>query len=318
MIELNTKEDVKKYLAEEKIIFNYKQIEIIQLGGGVSSRVWKIISEDNRWVLKQALKKLKVQADWFSDVERIHREHEVMQAIQNIMPAGSVPEIVHADYTNHVYIMKSAEDEARTWKDILMHGNFDGEFAVRAGKILQCFHKTSDKLSENDKAKFQDQKYFIQLRVEPFHQHVIMQYPMLETYIRQLINEVTQKKICLVHGDFSPKNMLIESNNNFVLIDYEVTHWGNPVFDVAYCIAHLILKGWHLKRREEARQLIEAFLTAYNNSIENLMPHLGLMLLARMDGKSPVDYIKDEALKNIIRKEAITMIKSVTINFDDN
>jgi len=310
MIELNTSEDVKKYLGKQQIISNNIQFEVIQLSGGVSSSVWQIISKENRWVLKQALKKLRVQADWFSDVERIHREHEVMQAIQNIVPASSVPEIIHTDYDNHVYIMKSAEDKARTWKDILMHGNFNSDIAIKAGKILQSIHRNSEKINENDKAKFHDQKYFIQLRVEPFHQYLIKQYPELEVYIQRLINEVTQKKICLVHGDFSPKNMLIESSNHLVLIDYEVAHWGNPVFDVAYCICHLMLKGWHLKRREEAQQLIKIFLNAYNNNVENLTPHLGLMLLARMDGKSPADYIKDEVLKNVIRKEAIGMIKN--------
>lgn len=316
MIELNTIEDVKKYLITQQIISNNIQLEIIQLSGGVSSRVWKIISNENRWVLKQALKKLKVQADWFSDVERIHREHEVMLAIQNIMPAGSVPEIVHTDYANHVYMMSSAEEEARTWKDILMRGDLNNDIAIKAGKVLQSIHKNSEKIDENDKAKFQDQKYFIQLRVEPFHQYLIQKFPELEAYIQQLIDEVTQKKICLVHGDFSPKNMLIESDNNLVLIDYEVAHWGNPVFDVAYCIGHLMLKGWHLKQRDEVQQLIETFLKAYNNTVENLTPHLGLMLLARMDGKSPIDYIKDEALINIIRKVAVEMITTSTKSFD--
>jgi aminoglycoside phosphotransferase (APT) family kinase protein len=310
MIELNTTQNVKEYLTDQHIISNHAYAEIMQLNGGVSSRVWKIISNENRWVLKQALKKLKVQTDWFSDIERIHREHEVMQAIQNIMPAHSVPEIVHSDYVNHVYMMKSAEEGVPTWKDVLMNGNFNSDIAIKAGSVLQSLHKSSDRINQNDKAKFQDQKYFIQLRVEPFHEYLIKLHPELEKYIQQLINEVTKKKICLVHGDFSPKNMLIESNNNLVLIDYEVAHWGNPVFDVAYCVGHLMLKGWYLNRRDEAQQLIEIFLRAYNNTVENFTPHLGLMLLARMDGKSPVDYIKDETLKKMIRKEAIEMIKS--------
>lgn len=310
MTELNTTEDVKKYLIKQQIISNNTKTEVIRLSGGVSSLVWKIILNENRWVLKQALKKLNVQTEWFSDVERIHREHEVMESIQNIMPAGSVPGIVHTDYTNHVYIMRSAEEGACTWKNILMNGNFNNDIAIKAGKILHSLHKNSYKINENDKVKFRDQKYFIQLRVEPFHLYLIQKYPELEIYIHRLIKEVTQKKICLVHGDFSPKNMLIENKNNLMLIDYEVAHWGNPVFDVAYCIGHLMLKGWHLKRRDEAQQLIESFLQAYSSHVENLTSHLGLMLLARMDGKSPVDYITDEALKNTIRKEAIGMIKS--------
>jgi hypothetical protein len=70
-----------------------------------------------------------------------------------------------------------------------------------------------------------------------------------------------------------------------------------------------MLKGWHLKRQREAVNLIEAILDTYNNAVENLIPHLGLMLLARMDGKSPVDYINDEELKNEIRSVGIEWIK---------
>jgi thiamine kinase-like enzyme len=93
-----------------------------------------------------------------------------------------------------------------------------------------------------------------------------------------------------------------------VLIDFEVAHWGNPVFDLAYCLGHLILKAWHLQKEHEVLKLIEVFLCTYELKVENLTPHVGLMLLARMDGKSPVNYIKDEVLKNKIRSIAISWI----------
>jgi thiamine kinase-like enzyme len=113
---------------------------------------------------------------------------------------------------------------------------------------------------------------------------------------------------CAVHGDFSPKNMLVQKNGEIVLIDFEVAHWGNPVFDLAYCLGHLMLKAWHLKKYEELLGLIRAFLDSYKGEVRNLLPHLGLMLLARMDGKSPVNYIQDESLKQIIRLVAINWI----------
>jgi thiamine kinase-like enzyme len=94
-----------------------------------------------------------------------------------------------------------------------------------------------------------------------------------------------------------------------MLIDFEVAHWGNPVFDVAYCLGHLMLKAWYLKRIEDILQLIESFLARYNKQVNNVIPHLGLMLLARMDGKSPVNYIKNENTKNAIRKVAINWIQ---------
>jgi hypothetical protein len=102
--------------------------------------------------------------------------------------------------------------------------------------------------------------------------------------------------------------MLIENGENIVLIDFEVVHWGNAVFDVAYCLGHLMLKGWHLQRQPDAIELIKVFLARYGSEVRNLIPHLGLMLLARMDGKSPVNYIRGENTKNVIRKVAINWI----------
>lgn len=279
------------------------------LSGGVSSRVWLVerdaSTHTDRWVIKQALKKLNVQVDWFSDVERIHREHEVMQALEPILPGEHIPRVLHADYTRHVYLMTAAEEAAPTWKDRLMSGRFDPDTARQAATLLRLMHTQSHQIPEEYQSELKNQRYFIQLRIDPFHRFLMQQYPELAGRIQCLIDELTlfpnSKTACLVHGDFSPKNMLVKQSGNMVLIDYEVAHWGNPVFDLAYCLGHLLLKGWHLNRKEEMLQLIRVFLDAYQPEIHRLLPHLGLMLLARMDGKSPVNYIVDEALKQKIR-----------------
>ncbi len=308
-MKIDSPETIQEYLVKSNLAGKFDQPLITPLSGGVSCSVFKIVLGDKRWVIKQALEKLEVAADWFSDIERIHREHEVMEALFPLMPKGSVPKVVHVDYNNHIYLMSCAEDNALTWKEHLMNGNFDEKLAIEAGGMLKQLHECSSKFSEKNKLRFSDQTYFIQLRVNAFHRHVIQKHPLLKNEIDLLILDVTRQKETLVHGDFSPKNMLIESNNKIVLIDHEVAHWGNPVFDVAYCTGHLMLKGWHLNKQADALHLIHTFLTAYNLKIKNLIPHLGLMLLARMDGKSPVPYIKNEATKNIIRKVAISFIK---------
>jgi hypothetical protein len=73
-----------------------------------------------------------------------------------------------------------------------------------------------------------------------------------------------------------------------------------------------MLKAWHLKKYEELLSLIKAFLDSYKGKVSNLLPHLGLMLLARMDGKSPVNYIQDESLKQSIRMVAIDWITNAS------
>jgi 5-methylthioribose kinase len=315
-MKLDTVINVKNYLVKAGITERADEPVIENLNGGVSSSVWKIVLNNNRWVLKQALRKLKVKEDWFSDVERIHREHEVMNALVDLVPKGAIPKVLYVDYINHIYMMTCAEEEAQTWKDILLNGNFSVSIAQNAGYLLQAIHLHSNRMRAADKSKFQDQKYFIQLRVDPFHRCLMQKYPELSSSIQKLIDEVTLQKTCLVHGDFSPKNMLVEKGGNIMLIDFEVAHWGNPVFDLAYCIGHLILKGWYLKKHKEILKLIEVFLTVYGREVDNLIPHLGLMLLARMDGKSPVNYISEKEMKNAIRKVAIHWIQDKAGDID--
>ena len=46
----------------------------------------------------------------------------------------------------------------------------------------------------------------------------------------------------LVHGDFSPKNLLV-SGDRLVIIDCEVAWYGDPAFDLAFLLNHLCLKA---------------------------------------------------------------------------
>lgn len=306
-MKLDTPSHVKEYLVKTHIAAEKEDPVVENLSGGVSCSVWKVTLNGRHWVLKQALDRLNVKEDWFSDVKRIHREHEVMQALNNIIAKGTVPVVLHTDYHHHVYMMESVE-EAMTWKELLMQGDFNKKVAQNAGYLLKNIHSDSTKLPSGIKAALRDLTYFSQLRLNPFHRSLIQKYPALLSSIQALINELIQHTTCLVHGDFSPKNMLVRKNCQIVLIDFEVAHWGNPVFDLAYCIGHLMLKGWFLEREKDSLGLIRVFLSAYGDSASNLIPHLGLMLLARIDGKSPVNYIKDESMKNIIRRTAISWI----------
>ena len=307
---LNSEAEVSRYLVSEQLLGSNTGAEVSRVSGGVSCRVWKVVSTKGRWVLKQALEKLEVQADWFSDVERIHREHQAMDQIGLIIPDSNVPKVLHVDYVNHIYMMTCAEEGAPTWKDLMMQGILNVETAKSAAKILSLIHARSYLISDSLKQEFSNQKYFNQLRIDPFHRFLIQKYPQLSKPIHQLIDELSLQKTCLVHGDFSPKNMLVQQDGEIVLIDFEVAHWGNPVFDMAYCLGHLMLKCWHLKKYEKMLELIKSFLNHYSGSVNNLLCHLGLMLLARMDGKSPVNYIQDEDLKQLIRTKAIEWIKN--------
>lgn len=298
---LTSPKEVEAYILEKGWADGRDPLCIEALSGGVSNQVWKITGSNGRWVMKQALAKLKVKEDWFSDVRRVERERTAMQQLKPLMPKGAVPEVLYSDDEVHTYVMTCAPEAAIPWKQQLMQGFFEPQVASNAGKLLKIMQNSSAKNSDRMKAEFEDIRFFEELRIQPFYEHVGRAYGDLETPINLLIQSLRKQGRSLVHGDYSPKNMLVTPDHQIVLLDYEVSHWGQPLFDWAFCTAHLMLKGFALQRPDDSFQLIQAFLEHCDWDLNGYLPHLGLLLLARMDGKSPVEYIVDPDLKDRVR-----------------
>lgn len=302
-------DEVKVYLLEKGWVTSGQEVKVKPLSGGVSNQVWKIETPEDRWVMKQALAKLKVKADWYSDVARIYREQQAMQIMASFVPEHVIPEIYHQDAENYTYVMACAPDNAITWKTSLMNGNFDPVISKKVGRLLADIHNNSRTLDPDKIKVFDDLTYFKQLRIEPFYEYLYKEkYPELKIEISYLVRQLVDDRKVLVHGDFSPKNILVDKEGNVVLLDFEVAHWGNPVFDVAFCVAHFILKGWASACYDEVLQMIHAFMSGYGSTPKNLQQHIGVMLLTRMDGKSPIDYITSEQTIEIIRQTGIHWI----------
>ncbi len=189
-----------------------------------------------------------------------------------------------------------------------MGGHFDPQTAGIAGDMLKTIHQESAARAEEVRPRFDDITFFDELRIDPFHRYLMEQYPGLTPEIQRLVDQLVNHRTCLTHGDYSPKNILIADDGDLILLDFEVAHWGNPVFDLAYCVGHLMLKGWALHREPESADLINQFLESYGLETDPLLPHLGLLLLARLDGKSTVDYVTDDMLRARIRSVAQSWI----------
>jgi len=288
--------------------------EISQLTGGVSCRTWKIVSGASRWVLKQPLAKLETEVEWFSDIGRIYREADSLSLLSTILEDNSVPSLEFVDKDTHSIVMSCAPDTAENWKVQMLEGSFQERTASNAGGLLSKIHERSQLISAADQSKFENIQYFEELRIEPFHKYLAVKYPELLSPIEILIKMLRNRRSCFTHGDYSPKNMLINPDNSIVLLDFEVAHWGNPVFDVAYCLGHLMLKSWAFDRRKDGARLISAFLESYVLETDPLLPHLGLTLLARLDGTSTVDYVVDLDLRSSIRDISTHWIKSARKN----
>lgn len=305
---LDTERKVEQFVHHSGWIPNGTPIRVTPLPGGVSNYVWHVHAAEDAYVLKQPLEKLATPVEWKSGLGRLEREVACMRFLAEILPEGQVPVVVRHDPESHAVLMRAAPSTAVSWKRLLMGGHFGSETADRVGKMLRTIHEESRRRVAEVRPTFDDVTFFEELRIDPFHRYLQNQYPGMRPEIERLIEQLTTNRICLTHGDYSPKNFLVADDGSLILLDFEVAHWGNPVFDLAYCIGHLMLKGWALRKEPEAALLITRFLDAYGLETDPLIPHLGLMLLARLDGKSTVDYVTDQMMRAHIRSIAQSWI----------
>lgn len=290
MIELNS-DNASAYLAD---LGHGSGWNVTGLGGGVSNTVLLAERAGKRWVLKQSLGKLRVEEDWFADRERIHRESAAMRALGPKLPTGAIPVVMFEDRDHCIYAMEAAPPDARDWKSALLAGEISSDTAAQVGGILAQMIETTQH-NEAWRADFGDQTCFDQLRLDPYYRFTSSRHADLAPRFDAAI-AAARRPIAMVHGDFSPKNLLVHAGR-VTLIDFEVIHYGDPAFDAGFLLNHLLLKAAH--RPQWRKRLIAAALAFWaevRSMVEEAAAilHLGCLHLARVDGKSPAEYLTAE------------------------
>jgi len=290
---------LRRYLVRQRLLPLHEQVAITPLSGGVSNLVFLIETAHHRWVLKKALPKLRVAADWYSNLEKIFREAECLEVLAPLLP-GRVPEIVFLDRDHYILVMTAAPADARMWKSELLAGRVDLTFAAEVGRTLATIHnRTAGQLEVLD--RFRDDDVFEQLRIDPFYRTVASVHPDLRPAIECELWRMLRTRRVLVHGDYSPKNILVHSQG-MTLLDFEAGHCGDPSFDPAFCLTHLLLKAiamphWQTRFYDAAHALWRSYLAEQQVQepavlARDVFHQLGILLLARVDGKSPVEYLE--------------------------
>lgn len=280
------------------------------LTGGVSSDVWLIEDAGRKFVVKRSVPKLRVKADWFSDPARLRYEALYIQTVAGIVP-GAVPRLLTIDPDSPFLAMEYLGEEFCNWKQVMLSGNVQPAYAARAGEILGRIHSATT----NDAkvaARFDTMEFFTQLRIDAYLRATAeKQSPEVAAAIRAEADHLSAHQECLVHGDFSPKNMLV-SPDRFVVLDCETACFGDPAFDLAFLLNHLFLKALYhsMASPQLVGQLVGSVTTlriAYTRAhpeaaqaIENRTARLlPMLLLARVDGKSPVEYLSPHLQEKI-------------------
>lgn len=280
------------------------------LGWGVSNIVLRIATADHTFVLKQSRPQLRTRDTWLSDLNRIYREQEVMQALYPLLPEPTVPEVLFSDRANYVFAMSHAPAGSQVWKETLLSGHVDLAVAELAGRILGQMHESTAR-DTHLVERFADHTVFVQLRVDPFYRRIQERRPEVAAAVEPIVNRLLSRKLALCHGDYSPKNILTHAQG-FTLVDYETAHFGDPTMDLGFFLSHLILKAIkHYPAHQRYFELTRAFWAGYAQVVrfrplaelqEEGIEHFAVCVLARIDGTSPVDYLPEDPRREVVRR----------------
>jgi aminoglycoside phosphotransferase (APT) family kinase protein len=329
-MELIDEKNAAEYLRRAGRVAADESVVVRALGGGVSNVVLYVErapSAGQSFVLKQGRERLRVRQPWFCSVDRVLRELEVLRVCERISLDGAggdvsiqTPGVLFVDRDNYLFAMTAAPADHAVWKAELLAGTADARVAAALGCWLARLHGSTWR-DERLANELGDLRWFDALRLDPYYRAVAGMHADLRPQMEKLIAAATEPR-CVVHADFSPKNVLVYPAANAgraaMLVDFETGHFGNPAFDLGFFLTHLVLKAfYHAPRSEPFVALIRSFLSAYAAELQNHIsaaglatvleqstPQLAGCLLARLDGKSPVEYFADERRRDQVRKLA--------------
>ena len=287
----------------------------VALTGGVSSDIWKVSLRSGPVCVKRALPRLRVAQVWEAPVERNRYEWRWMQVAARIVP-GCAPHVLAQDAAQGLFAMEFLDGERHPlWKNELRTGRADVAFARQVGASLGRIHAAT----AGDAAiarEFATDAGFHAIRLEPYLLATARAHPDLGARLEALAARTAATRTALVHGDVSPKNILAGPQGP-VFLDAECAWYGDPAFDLAFCLNHLLLKClWVPEAAARFLACFDALAAAYfgNHAPEalearaaSLLPGL---LLARVDGKSPVEYVTAEVQKARVRRVARALIQA--------
>lgn len=303
-VDIENPEQLLEYLRQTQRINPKEQIQIHNLRGGVSNKTVLIKREDRKaWVLKQALPKLRVDVDWFSDPRRIHTEALALKNLPYLAPPGTITPLIFEDADQNLLAMAAVPDPHYNLKSLFLSHQIDQDHLFQFGRLIGSIHLKSTTRPDLHML-FEDRSFFESLRIEPYYRYTAQQVPQAEAFLHQLIQTTFARRLCLVHGDYSPKNILVHEGK-LILLDHEVIHFGDPAFDIGFALAHLLSKAHHLgAHREQFISAARLFWSAYTTTISaagwaiDIDPHAaahGLACtLARVAGRSKLEYLTAE------------------------
>jgi aminoglycoside phosphotransferase (APT) family kinase protein len=315
-------DEVLAFLRKHGLAGAREQPSAEALSGGVSSDIWRVQLQSGEVCVKRALPRLRVAQVWEAPVER-NRYERMWIATANAIIPGVAPKVL-AGGDEGFFAMEYLPDRP-LWKAELRAGRADPEFAADVGRKLAAIHNATARRGDLATA-FATDASFHAIRLEPYLLTAGRAHPHLAGKLQELSQRTAQTRLALVHGDVSPKNILV-GPQGAIFLDAECAWYGDPAFDLAFCLNHLLLKGlWVPEHKPAYLACFDALASEYLQSVDweppavfeqraaTLLPGL---LLARVDGKSPVEYLTLDSQKEFVRRFATEFLLSPPSSLGD-
>jgi hypothetical protein len=323
MIDITDEGVFRQYLEDRHLVPAGEEIQITPLKGGVSCEVLRVDGGAQSFVVKQACPKLRVKEDWFSDMTRVSIEQACLRYYEAVVP-DLVPHFLFYDDVNYLFAMQAAPPDAVMWKTLLLKGAIDLTIARRIAGALAMVHNAAAADPEAWET-FANQKVYVELRIDPYLRFTATRHSALAPQIDREAQRLLDNRQTLVHGDYSPKNVLVAGDSLFIL-DFEVAHIGDPSFDLGFLTNHFLLKAVKTKEwapafltlmTDAAATYLDAVRFASARQLEaDTVRTLALLFLARVDGKSPAEYITLDTDKALIRTLAYQILGDGLSSFE--
>jgi len=288
--------------------------------GGVSCEVWRVhpdhvtpaLREANPHglVVKAPLATLRTPALWQADVSRGFAESAALAWYWTRTP-DAVPRVIWRHASAPVLVVEAAPLEWDEWRHQMLNAGATSpdvsterltSIGSHLGSTLATWHMDSRDTGVLPTVLLTGDRLRT-LRTDPFHRATANAVPEIGPELLVLADELEVARTCLVHGDYSPKNVLVSPPDapfGSWMLDAEVAHVGDPALDVAYFSTHLACKG--VARPEFAVSLDgarHAFEDAYRTqsdlvAVDRWDRHTGAILAARVRGVSRANYLSPE------------------------
>ena len=309
---MNVGDDIVAVLRSLGMVPDGASPPLTRLPGGVSSDVYRVDLPTGAVCVKKVLAKLNVSADWRAPVERVHSEAAWFRFAGGIAP-GHVPTVLAQGRASHLFVMNYFDPATHPcWKNLLRDGIVDPAFAAKVGETIAHIHRASAG-SRVVQDQFATYDFFMALRIDPYLLTAAKAHPDRAERVREIAAKLADARIALMHGDLSPKNILVGADGP-VILDAETACFGDPAFDLAFCLNHLLLKCVWKPAHTRAYSASFAILrSAYLSKVDwedaqtlerRASALLAALLLARIDGKSPVEYLTASRDLDFVRAAA--------------